>query len=356
MLNQSRVDVLVLTGFQELHALRFLYVCVTCAAYVLIVVFNVSLVLLVCKHGALHQPVYIFLANLMCNTLIGCTAFYPKLLHDLLSDVQLITPAGCLLQAFFVHVYVSVECIMLTVMAYDRYAAVVHPLSYHSLLCPSAVSKLLAVSWTLPVVVYAGLLSASGTLLLCRSHVGRIYCDNQSVTRLSCVHISLMRHFELLIVITFVFTPLVLVFCFYVRILIISFQLSKSSRANKALSTCIPHLVTYVSFVTSVVFEVVQPALATKNLPHAFTVVMSMEGFLVPPLINPLIYGLKLPLIRQHVRCLGRHPIQISFFIHIWNKTDADLTVSKCMCFFASLRHKAYINSTWKQNDLNCVV
>ncbi|XP_054650811.1 olfactory receptor 11A1-like [Dunckerocampus dactyliophorus] len=302
MLNQSRVDVLVLTAFHELHVLRFFYVCVTCAAYVLIVVFNASLVLVICMRSALHQPVCIFLANLMCNTLIGCTAFYPKLLHDLLSDVQLISPAGCLVQAFFVHVYVSVECTILTVMAYDRYAAVVHPLTYHSLLCPSAVSKLLVVSWTLPLVVYAGLLSASGTLPLCGSHVGRTFCDNRSITHLSCVDIWLMRHFELLLVVAFVFLPLVMIFCFYVRILIISFQLSKSGRANKALSTCIPHLVTYVSFVTSVVFEVVQPALAAKNLPHSFTVIMSMEGFLVPPLLNPLIYGLKLPLIRQHVR------------------------------------------------------
>nr|XP_057935169.1 olfactory receptor 11A1-like [Doryrhamphus excisus] len=304
MLNQSRVDVLVLTGFQELHALRFLYVCVTCAAYVLIVVFNVSLVLVVCMRDALHQPMYIFLANLMCNTLIGCTAFYPKLLHDLLSDVQLISPAGCLLQAFFVHVYVSVECIILTVMAYDRYAAIVHPLNYKDLLCSSAVSKLLAVSWTLPVVGYAGLLAASGTLPLCGSHVGRIFCDNRSITHLSCVDISLISLFELLMAASVVFLPLVLIFCFYVRILIISFQLSKSGRANKALSTCIPHLVTYVSFVASIVFVVVQPALTAKNLPYAFTVVMSMEGFLVPPLLNPLIYGFKMTLIRQHMRQL----------------------------------------------------
>ncbi|XP_054650810.1 olfactory receptor 6N1-like [Dunckerocampus dactyliophorus] len=302
MLNQSQVEVLVLTAFHELHVLRFPYVGVTCAGYVLILVFNASLVLVICMHGVLHQPMYIFLANLMCNTLIGCTAFYPKLLHDLLSDVQLISPAGCLVQAFFVHVYVSVECNILTVMAYDRYAAVVHPLNYHNLLCPSAVSKLLAVSWILPLLGYTGLLSASGTLPLCGSHVGRIFCDNRSITHLSCVDISLISLIELLLAAAVVFLPLVMIFCFYVRILIISFQLSKSGKANKALSTCIPHLVTYVSFVTSIVFEVVKPALATKNLPHAFRVIMSMEGFLVPPLLNPLIYGFKLTLIRQHVR------------------------------------------------------
>ncbi|XP_054650809.1 olfactory receptor 6N1-like [Dunckerocampus dactyliophorus] len=309
MLNQSRVDVLVLTAFHELHVLRFFYVCVTCAAYVLIVVFNASLVLVICMRSALHQPVYIFLANLMCNTLIGCTAFYPKLLHDLLSDVQLISPAGCLVQAFFVHVYVSVECTILTVMAYDRYAAIVHPLSYHDLLRPSAVYKLLAVSWTLPIVANVCVLSASGTLPLCGNRVGRTFCSNRSITHLSCVDISLISLIELLLAAAVVFLPLVMIFCFYVRILIISFQLSKNSRTNKALSTCIPHLVTYVSFVTSIVFEVVQPALAAKNLPHVFRVIMSMEGFLVPPLLNPLIYGLKLPLIRQHVRQLF-HPRQ----------------------------------------------
>ncbi|XP_040902326.1 olfactory receptor 6N1-like [Toxotes jaculatrix] len=301
MPNQSQVELLVLSGFNGLNQLRYLYFCITCAGYLLIILFNVSILTLICVKQNLHQSMYIFLANLLLNTLIGCAAFYPKLLHDLLSDVQLISRTGCLLQAFFVHTYVCVECNILTVMAFDRYAAIAHPLTYHSLVSSSRVHGLLAAAWILPVAAHTCLLSLSSLLPLCGFYVSRTFCDNRSITYLSCVDISLISLLELVFVSAGVFLPVLVIFGCYIKILAVSFQVSKSGRANKALSTCVPHLVTYASFVTSIVFEVVQPALAAKNFPHEFRVVMSMEGFLLPPVLNPLIYGLKLPDIRNNI-------------------------------------------------------
>ncbi|KAM9852903.1 olfactory receptor 6N1-like [Aulostomus maculatus] len=306
MLNQTHIDVLTLSGFQGLQPFGALYFCIASAGYLLILLLNVSILVLICGQRRLHQPMYIFLANLLLNTLIGCVAFYPKLLHDLLCEVQLISRTGCILQAFWVHMYVSVECSILTVMAYDRYAAVVHPLTYHSLLNSSMVCKLLAAAWMLPLVGQTCLMSLSSMLPLCASHISRTFCDNRSISNLSCVDISLISLLEIVIAAIVVFLPLLLIFSCYVKILIISVPMSKTGRASKALSTCIPHLVTYVSFVTSIVFEVIQPALATKTIPQVIRVVMSMEGFMVPPLLNPLIYGLTMTDIRNDIRRLFR--------------------------------------------------
>lgn len=302
MLNQSQVEVLVLSGFNGLNQLRYLYFCITCASYLLILLLNVSILALICVKQSLHQPMYIFLANLLLNTVTGCAAFYPKLLHDLLRDVQVISRTGCLLQAFCIHIYVSVECNILTAMAFDRYAAIAHPLTYHSLFSSSTVHGLLAAAWVLPVAGYTSLLSLSGRLPLCASSVSRTFCDNRSITYQSCVDISVISLMEIVLVSAFVFLPVLLIFGCYIKILAVSFHVSKGSRANKALSTCIPHLVTYTSFVLSVMLEVVQPVLAHKNFPPVIRVIMSMEGFLLPPLLNPLIYGLKLPDIRNHIR------------------------------------------------------
>lgn len=289
MVNQSQQEILVLSGFQGLQQLRYLYFCLTCAGYLLAMVFNASILGLICLDRSLHQPMYILLANLLLNTLLGCTAFYPKLLHDLLRDEPRISRHGCTLQAFCVHVYVSVECNILMVMAYDRYAAVCHPMTYHRLLSRSRLCRLLAAAWSVPLVANNGILAASGTLPLCGARVVRVFCDNRSLTRLSCVDVSVIDLVELLVGAAVVFLPLLLIFSCYIKIL------------AKALSTCVPHLVTYGSFVTSIVFEVIQPTLAGKKLPHIVRVFMSMEGFLVPPLLNPLIYGFKLPAIRNHM-------------------------------------------------------
>ncbi|XP_022078413.2 olfactory receptor 6N1-like [Acanthochromis polyacanthus] len=300
MVNQvNQSQVLLLTGFRELGQLRYVFFSLTCAGYLLILVLNISVLVLICAKPRLHQPMYILLANLLLNTLIGCAAFYPKLLLDLLSGRQQVSRRGCLLQAFWVHLYVSVECNVLTVMALDRYAAVSRPLTYHSLLRPSTVLQLLLGAWLLPAAAYTCLIGLSSRLPLCGFQVSRTFCDNRSITHLSCVDVSLIGGVELLLAAAVVFLPLLLIFGCYVQILAVSFRLSSSGRPNKALATCVPHLVTYVSLVSSIVFEVVQPALANRNLPHALRVVMSMEGFLLPPLLNPLIYGVNLPEIRH---------------------------------------------------------
>uniref|UniRef100_A0A672YEF8 Olfactory receptor 6N1-like n=1 Tax=Sphaeramia orbicularis TaxID=375764 RepID=A0A672YEF8_9TELE len=297
--NQSQVELLVLVGFKGVDQFRYWYFCVTLVGYLLIVVLNVCVVLVICVQPSLHQPMYVFLSNLLFNTLLGCAAFYPKLLHDFLCDVQLISRRGCIVQAFCVHVYVAVESNILMVMAFDRYVAIAHPLTYPTVLSSSRVYTLLTAAWTLPVVAYVSLLSLTSQLPLCASHVNRTFCDNRSVMYLSCVDISMLSLIELVFACTVVFLPMGVIFCCYVQILTVSFQVTKSQRTNKALSTCIPHLVTYVGFVASIVFEIIQPALVGKHVPHAFRVMMQMEGFLVLPLLNPLIYGVKLPGIRD---------------------------------------------------------
>uniref|UniRef100_UPI003AAFB7C0 olfactory receptor 8A1-like n=1 Tax=Centroberyx gerrardi TaxID=166262 RepID=UPI003AAFB7C0 len=226
MINDSEVELLVLLGFKGLDHLKYLYFCITFAGYLVIIVLNVSILVLICCKQSLHEPMYIFLANLLVNSLYGCAVFYPKLLHDLLSNVQVISRAGCIVQAYCVHTYVSVECNILTVMAYDRYAAISRPLMYRN-------------------------------------------------------------------------------------ILIIIFRVSKTTRA-KSLSTCVPHLVTYISFVLSIAFEVAQPALAAHDIPHVFRVIMSMEGFLVLPILNPIIYGIKLPKIRNNISSMFNRRIQLA--------------------------------------------
>ncbi|KAM9820289.1 olfactory receptor 10J1-like [Neosynchiropus ocellatus] len=302
--NWSQVEVLVLDGFQGFQNHRYLYFSITLAGYVAILMLNLFILVLISGTPSLHRPVYVLLANLQVNTLLGCSIFYPKLLHDLLQEVQLVSRSGCVVQAFGVHVYVSVECNLLTIMAYDRYAAVAHPLAYHRLLDGATVWKLLLAAWALPVAACGTLLSLTGGLPLCAARVPRVFCDNRSVSLLSCEDIALVSALELVFAAATIFLPLCVIFFCYVQILAVSCRLSRGRLADKALVTCVPHLVSYVSLVVSIVFEVVQPALAAREVPPQVRVVMSMEGFLVSPLLNPLIYGLKMPDIRNRASLL----------------------------------------------------
>uniref|UniRef100_A0A4W6DTK4 G-protein coupled receptors family 1 profile domain-containing protein n=1 Tax=Lates calcarifer TaxID=8187 RepID=A0A4W6DTK4_LATCA len=277
-------------SFNGLNQLRYLYFCITCASYLLILLLNVSILALICVKQSLHQPMYIFLANLLLNTVTGCAAFYPKLLHDLLRDVQVISRTGCLLQAFCIHIYVSVECNILTAMAFDRYAAIAHPLTYHSLFSSSTVHGLLAAAWVLPVAGYTCLLSLSGRLPLCASSVSRTFCDNRSITYQSF--------------------PLLPILFSYTKILKVCFSGSKQTR-QKAVSTCTPHLLSLLNYSFGAFFEILQTRLDLTNISKVQKNVLSLYFSVLQPLLNPIMFGMQMSKIRntcKHLLCCKLFP------------------------------------------------
>ncbi|KAI5615882.1 odorant receptor, family E, subfamily 126, member 3, partial [Silurus asotus] len=82
---------------------------------------NLSITLTVILDKTLHEPMYIFICNMLFNGILGASAFYPKILADLLAEYHVISYAGCLSQVGFIYSYVFCEFTCLTVMSYDRY-------------------------------------------------------------------------------------------------------------------------------------------------------------------------------------------------------------------------------------------
>ncbi|XP_064413086.1 olfactory receptor 4B13-like [Latimeria chalumnae] len=106
---------------------------------------------LIVLEKSLHEPMYIFVGNLALNGLYGSTAFFPKLIVDLLSEKQTISYVGCLTQVFFLHSFACSEICILTVMAYDRYVAICNPLRYADKMNNQTIYKLITAAWGLPI-------------------------------------------------------------------------------------------------------------------------------------------------------------------------------------------------------------
>ncbi|XP_029570094.1 olfactory receptor 8A1-like [Salmo trutta] len=91
------------------------------------------MIITIIQEKGLHEPMYIFLCSLCVNGLYGTAGFYPKLLLDLQSDVQVISYGGCFIQTYVIYTSVMCEMSTLTVMSYDRYVAICRPLLYHTI-------------------------------------------------------------------------------------------------------------------------------------------------------------------------------------------------------------------------------
>ncbi|XP_027011397.1 olfactory receptor 52Z1-like [Tachysurus fulvidraco] len=299
-----------LVGHVELDKYRYIYFLLSLFVYLLIICCNVLVIFVICTNKQLHEPMYIFVAALLLNALLGVTAFYPKLLTDFLSESQIISFDACVFQAYWIYTYFMSEFTLLSAMAYDRYMSICKPLHYTTLVKMSTVKKLLFLCWFVPCCENTVGMILIYKLKICRFKLDRVYCNNFAIVKLSCGDISVNNLYGLFLLSISVFPPLFFVFFSYVQILSVCLRNSKDFR-RKALQTCLPHLLIFTSFTVTSCFEVINSRLEGK-MPHVITMIMSVENLVIPPLLNPIIYGLKLQDIFNRIKRFFGKKTQIS--------------------------------------------
>ncbi|KAG9280021.1 olfactory receptor 6N2-like [Astyanax mexicanus] len=286
------VTYLSLEGHIELEKYKYVYFAVTLLVYMLIICCNAVVLIVIFSNKRLHEPMYIFIAALLGNALIGTAALYPKLLIDFLSEDRLISFEACTFQSFFIYNYAASEFTLLSAMAYDRYVSICKPLQYATLIKMSTVRKLLFCCWFFPSFEIGIGMIMTYQLKLCKFKLNRIYCNNNALLKLSCGDTSARNSYGLFTLVICVFPPAIFIAFTYVRILTVCLKNTKDFR-RKALQTCFPHLIIFINFSVTSCFEVINSRLE-GNVPHLFAMILSVENLVIPPLLNPVIYGLKL--------------------------------------------------------------
>uniref|UniRef100_A0A8C9XB36 Olfactory receptor n=1 Tax=Sander lucioperca TaxID=283035 RepID=A0A8C9XB36_SANLU len=296
MENNSEV-VFVLQGLNDSLTNRQMYFAVALMSYLFTIFVNLTLIITVCLERTLHEPIYIFLCSLCVNGICGASSFYPKLLHGLLADSNVITYSGCLAQMFVVYCYVFCEFTSLTVMAYDRYLAICKPLQYPMLMPVQRVAQMLLLTWCFSLLETIIGVILTVRLPLCRRHINRIFCTNWEVVKLSCSDTTGNNIYGFVLIFTHTSqTGLILVS--YTHLVEASLRLA--SNRKKFIQTCVPHLTTLLIFVSSQVFDSVYSRYGGGTL-QVLQNLLAAEFLVVPPLINPIIYGINLHQIRSRI-------------------------------------------------------
>ncbi|XP_038575784.1 olfactory receptor 142-like [Micropterus salmoides] len=286
-----------LTLFTDSGPLRYLFFCLCLLVYMTIISANVVIILTVCQEKSLHQPMYIFISCLCLNSLYGSAGFFPRFLMDILSDTHLISRASCFIQIYVIYTYASYEPTILSIMAYDRFVAICQPLHYHSKMTFRMVRHILIFALLYPAFAIGFILYLTVRLPLCGNKLHRLFCSNWPVVRLSCVDPTLNNIVAQYVLITF-FAPLLFVLSTYLRILLVC-RRSSSEFRGKALQTCLPHIVTFVTYLFSVFCDLTLTRLETDKMNPNIAVVFSLEYLIIPPINNPLVYGLTLSQIKR---------------------------------------------------------
>ncbi|XP_033832520.1 putative olfactory receptor 7A2 [Periophthalmus magnuspinnatus] len=288
-----------LSGLNDSVTNRQIYFGVALTSYAVTVFFNLTLVATIAREKTLHQPMYVFLANICINGICGASSFYPKLLQELLRDSGRISYTDCLLQMCGIYCYVFCEFTSLTVMAFDRYVAICRPLQYHGVMTRSAVTRLVALTWSFSLLetIIGAVLTTR--LPLCGNRLPKFFCTNWEVVKLSCVDTTVNNIYGFLLILSHLLQT-VLILLSYVGL--VGAALRSRADRRKFVQTCLPHLVALLIFTLSNCFDSMFSRYG-NGVPgmRALSNALAAEFLVVPPLLNPIIYGIKMQQIRAPI-------------------------------------------------------
>ncbi|KAF4014456.1 hypothetical protein G4228_006018 [Cervus hanglu yarkandensis] len=289
--NLTRPSEFLLLGFSEEPELQPLVFGFFLSMYLITVFGNLLIILAISSDSHLHTPMYFFLSNLSFVDICFTSTTIPKMLWNIYIQSQVITYEACIIQVYFLMLFAGLDDFLLTVMAYDRFAAICHPLYYIVIMNPKVCRILVLVSWAISV-----LHSLLQTLMVLRlSFCGELevphyFCELNQIVRLAC---SDSFPNDLVIYITAVLLaggPLTGIFYSYTKIASSIHRISPAQGKYKAFSTCVSHL-SVVSLFYCTSLGVYVSSAATHSSQSSATA--SMMYTVVTPMLNPFIYSLR---------------------------------------------------------------
>ncbi|XP_044140205.1 olfactory receptor 49-like [Bufo gargarizans] len=301
----------LLLGLVEMEKVKHLYWFLSFIVYGFIMLLNSTIVFLVLTDRSLHEPMYIFISSLILNEIFGSSSFFPKLLIDLLMSTKTISLVGCLVQSYCLLFCAYMEIANFTLMAYDRFLAVCHPLRYRNLMTNEMAVKLIIVCLIFSVTAVSIGIMLTARLYFCGNQIQNIFCDKMSLVILSCGDTTLNKvHGESVWSTYLSLTTSVIVFS-YLKVYFICVKLSKESR-KKAVHTVMTHIISFSVFMMGILFVFIRYRLNGHKLPVTAHNIISVVGLVTPLLFNPLIYGIRTKALKvkliQHLQKLHLFP------------------------------------------------
>ncbi|XP_075803621.1 olfactory receptor 5W2-like [Microtus pennsylvanicus] len=289
--NCSSVDEFIFLGITNTPGVKVGLFTTFLLVYLITLLANLGMIILIRVDSQLHTPMYFFLSHLSFCDLCYSTAIGPKMLVDLVAEEKSIPIVGCALQFLTFCVFADSECLLLAVMAFDRYQAISNPLLYTVNMSSMVCSMLMAGVYL--VATTDGLIHTTLAFRLCfcgSNEINHFFCDLPPLYLLSCSDIQVN---ELALFTVFGFIELSTisgVLVSYCYIILSVLKIRSAEGRFKAFSTCTSHLTTVAIFQGTMLFMYFRPSSSYSLDQDKMT---SLFYTLVIPMLNPLIYSLR---------------------------------------------------------------
>ncbi|XP_052581825.1 olfactory receptor 1052 [Peromyscus californicus insignis] len=305
--NCTIVTEFILLGLTDRAELKMVLFALFLVIYAVTLVGNLGMIILIRITPKLHTPMYFFLSCLSLVDACYSSVIAPKMLISFLVVTETISFSGCIVQHLFFGVLVTTEGFLLSVMAFDRYVAIVNPLLYTVAMSKGKCNMLVigsVIGGTINSLTHT---ISLGRLSFCGPNVvGHFFCDIPSLLILSCSDTSMNEFLLLIFSGVIAIGTLLIVVISYLFIAVAILRIRSASGRKKAFSTCASHLTAVTIFYGTLSFNYIQPS---SQYSVEQEKVVSVFYTLVIPMLNPMIYSLR----NKEVKEAARRAIEMKF-------------------------------------------
>ncbi|XP_069468348.1 olfactory receptor 2G3-like [Ambystoma mexicanum] len=288
--NRSSGTGFILKGLSDDPMMDLILFFVFLSIYLVTLVGNSTLIIISKIDCNLQTPMYFFLSNLSFLDICYITSIVPKMLVNFLMTKKTISYAGCAAQ-MYVHLSLGeTECILLAVMAYDRYVAICNPLRYMIIMNTHVCIKIALGTWISGFLLSIVHVASTLLLPLCSDEINHFLCEVPAVLRLSCIDTFINEVVIFVVGVLILLIPVFLIAVTYLHILVTILKIQSAKGRSKAFSTCASHLAVITIFYGTAIFMYMRPR--TSHSPSMDKMV-SVFYLIVTPMLNPMIYSLR---------------------------------------------------------------
>ncbi|XP_052031427.1 olfactory receptor 13C7-like [Apodemus sylvaticus] len=306
----SPVSHFILLGLSAHPKLEKTFFVLILLTYLVILLGNGVLILATVLDSHLHTPMYFFLGNLSFLDICYTTSSIPLVLDGFLTPRKTISFSGCAVQMFLSFAMGSTECVLLGMMAFDRYVAICNPLRFPVVMNKAAYVPMAASSWASGIITATVQISLAMRLPFFGDNViNHFTCEILAVLKLACADISINVISMGVANVIFLGVPVLFIFVSYIFILSTILRIPSAEGRKKAFSTCSAHLTVVIVFYGTILFMYGKPKSKDPwgaDKQDLTDKLISLFYGVLNPMLNPIIYSLRNKDVKAAVRNLLR--------------------------------------------------
>ncbi|KFO27032.1 olfactory receptor 7D4 [Fukomys damarensis] len=291
MENHSEASQFLLLGLSEDPELQPVLFGLFLSMYLLTVLGNLIIILAITSDPHLHTPMYFFLSNLSFVDICFISSSIPKMLVNIQAHSKAISYSGCLTQVYFLMLFCAMDDLLLTLMAYDRFVAICHPLNYMVIMNPQFCALLVLMSWVSTSCISMTLifLMMQATFSI-GTEIPHFFCELAQVLKVASSDTFITSIFVYVATALLGVFPVTGILFSYFQIVSSLMRMSSTPNRYKAFSTCGSHLCMVFLFYGAGLGVYVSSAMTQSSQSKMMASVMYT---VVTPMLNPFIYSLR---------------------------------------------------------------